>query len=311
MLGFPQTELHAQKLKDHGIEFDRILYLTDQSEEDAGKEVKERMAAKKDIHYDWDTENERAQNVLKAVREFFHADENFTAALGDDTTKEINAVGSINDVVKRIRLEIDPFFLRVDNPESVRVTAEIDEEEREAGNGLPKGDFGDYCPVTYVNDGWLAKANYEFEATVYGKTYWCAGEKELEEFKVNPDKYLIAQCGAATLPLQPPPPKIMIMGTKGSGVSAQIKMLCEKYKLEELCLKEAFHSKTAEEKEKRARRKLLDRGFKPPVVDEDGNVVPDEEGEDEEFDKEAHERDLMKMILDAGKGLVIDGTWTN
>ena len=29
LLGFPQTEIHCQKLKDHGIEFDRILYLTD------------------------------------------------------------------------------------------------------------------------------------------------------------------------------------------------------------------------------------------------------------------------------------------
>jgi adenylate/nucleoside-diphosphate kinase len=123
---------------------------------------------------------------LKAVREFFHADENFTAALGDDTTKEINATGSADEVLARIRIELDPFFLRVDNPENVRTTAEIDEEEREAGNGLPKGDFGDYCPVTFVNDKWLAKGNFEMEATVYGKTYWMAGEKELEEFKADP-----------------------------------------------------------------------------------------------------------------------------
>jgi hypothetical protein len=39
LLGFPQTELHAAKLKEHGIEFDRILNLTDPSEEDAGKNV--------------------------------------------------------------------------------------------------------------------------------------------------------------------------------------------------------------------------------------------------------------------------------
>jgi len=192
LLGFPQTEIHCQKLKDHGIEFDRILYLTDLSEEEPGKEIKARRAANNDLHYDWDLENERAAGVLKAVKDFFHADENFTAALGEETTKEINSTGGTNDVFKRIRLELDPFFLRVDNPENVRTSAEIDEEEREAGNGLPKGDFGDFCPVTYVNDNWLAKGNLEFEATVYGKTYWMAGEKELEEFKVNPDKYLVA-----------------------------------------------------------------------------------------------------------------------
>ena len=68
---------------------------------------------------------------------------------------------------------------------------------------------------------------------------------------------MIAQNGLATLPLQPPPPKILIMGTKGAGISTQIKKLCDKYKLEELNLKEAFTAKMAEEKEKRSRKKLL------------------------------------------------------
>ena len=36
LLGFPQSELHATKLKEHGIEFDRILHLNDPSEENAG-----------------------------------------------------------------------------------------------------------------------------------------------------------------------------------------------------------------------------------------------------------------------------------
>lgn len=97
LLGFPQTEIHATKLKEHGIQFDRILYLADQSEEDAGKTVKDRMA-KTDMHYDWDAENESAQKVLKDVRDFFHADETFTSSLGDDTTKEISAVGAVEDV---------------------------------------------------------------------------------------------------------------------------------------------------------------------------------------------------------------------
>jgi len=75
---------------------------------------------------------------------------------------------------------------------------------------------------------------------------------------------MIAQNGQAQLPLQPPPPKIMIMGTKGAGISSQIKKLCDKYKLEELNLKEAFTAKMSEEKEKRARKKLLGQGFKQP-----------------------------------------------
>lgn len=54
------------------------------------------------------------------------------------------------------------------------------------------------------------------------------------------------------------------MGTKGAGITSQIKKLCDKYKLEELNLKEAFTAKMSEEKEKRARKKLLGQGFKQP-----------------------------------------------
>jgi hypothetical protein len=38
---------------------------------------------------------------------------------------------------------------------------------------------------------------------------------------------------------------------------------------------------------------------------------PDPEIEDdpEDFDKENHERELLKLIQDSKKGLIIDGTW--
>jgi len=96
--------------------------------------------------------------------------------------REISCNGGVDEVLIRIRNEIDPFYLKVDNPDDVRVSADLGEEERK----LPKGDFGDYCPVTYVKDNWLVKGNPEFEATVHGKTFIFAGEKEAEEFKLNP-----------------------------------------------------------------------------------------------------------------------------
>jgi hypothetical protein len=61
LLGFPQTEMHATKLKEHGIEFDRILFLNDSSnEEEPGKDVKARQLLLGDLHYDWDVEAEKA-----------------------------------------------------------------------------------------------------------------------------------------------------------------------------------------------------------------------------------------------------------
>jgi len=116
----------------------------------------------------------------------------------------------------RIRTEVDPFFTLTDNPEDVPVSADLDEEARR----LPKGDYGDYCPVTYVNQNFLVKGNSEFESSIMGKTYLFAGEKEQEEFKFNPSKFLLAENNLATLPLQPPAPKIMIIGNKGSGVTS-------------------------------------------------------------------------------------------
>jgi len=73
--------------------------------------------------------------------------------------------------------------------------------------------------------------------------------------------------------------------------------------------------KLKEEKEKRKRKRLLDRGFKPPLPPEEEGMEspPDPEIEDdpEDFDKSTHEREVLKSILDSTKGLVIDGTWVD
>ncbi len=103
------------------------------------------------------------------------------------------------------------------------------------------------------------------------------------------------------------------MGHRGAGVSTQIRMLSEKFKLPELNLREAYLAKLKEEKEIRKRRRLLDRGFRPPQpADEDtGEVPPDPEIEEdpEDFDRETHEREVMKMIYDNSQGYIIDSTW--
>jgi hypothetical protein len=104
----------------------------------------------------------------------------------------------------------------------------------------------------------------------------------------------------------------MVLGNKGSGVTTQINLLCERYKLESFNLKDEFLKKLKAEKEIRKRRRLLDRGFKAPEPAEEGEEAPpDAEIEDdpEDFDKEAHEREILRQILDANKGLIIDGTW--
>lgn len=210
LLGFPHTELQVTKMKEYGLGLDRVVFLNDMSEEDPGRDLKLRFHAKhgKDVTFDWERESEAVQKVVAVLKEF----------VSDEIVREINCAGPTESVFIRLRTDLDPFFLLPDNPEDNRTTeaeVTVDDDEYAATKWLPKSDFGHYCPVTYVKHKWLCKGNREFESTIHGKTYWFAGEPEQTEFKFNPTAYL----QDLQLPLAPPPPKIMLVGMKGAGVT--------------------------------------------------------------------------------------------
>lgn len=145
LIGFPETEEHINKLKSHGLEFDKIIYLNDTNEEEPGTEIKLRM--KDSELYDWDWEIENSTKILGLAKEH----------LNEEIVREISGNGKLEEVFTRIRNEIDPFYIKIDNPDDVRVSADLGEEEKK----LPKGDFGDYCPVTFVKDNWIVRGNPE------------------------------------------------------------------------------------------------------------------------------------------------------
>jgi hypothetical protein len=91
----------------------------------------------------------------------------------------------------------------------------------------------------------------------------------------------------------------MITGNKCAGVSTQINLLCERFKLEQLELQSVFQNKQAEELKSRQRKRLLSRGFKG---------IPENE-DPEEFDKGEQDVKDLRTIIPVGKGLVIDGNW--
>jgi adenylate/nucleoside-diphosphate kinase len=120
--------------------------------------------------------------------------------------KEVDAGGEEEKVFIKIRTAMDPFFISVDNPDDCRTTADVmdnfppadpEDFDKDAiyDRKLPRSDFGPYCPITYVRDGYMFKGNPEIESTLRGKTYVFAGEAEQEEFKFNPEKYLVVQKG--------------------------------------------------------------------------------------------------------------------
>ena len=114
---------------------------------------------------------------------------------------------------------------------------------------MPRCNFGDYCPVTFVDEGYLVKGGSDEdggennELYVSGKRYFFAGSKEMEKFKNDPAKYMIVQSQGVSLPIQPPAPKFLITGNKCAGVTTQINSLCEKFKLEALELMDSFNKK--------------------------------------------------------------------
>lgn len=221
---------------------------------------------------------------------------------GEEKVIKIDCNGSVEDVFIKIRTAIDPFFLKPDNQDDVRVTADLEEDDDGNKKNLPRSDFGDYCPVTFVDEGFMVKGDPEKESLVFGKTYLFATEKEQEVFNKDPVKYMIALTGKATLPLQAPLPKIMLIGNRGSGVTTQIKMLCDKFKLEEFELQKEFLEKIKVEKEKRQRLRLLQRGYKAMPIDEetglpeaDPEIIDDPAEFTDEID--LHEKRFMSEII--------------
>jgi hypothetical protein len=67
MIGFPQSEIHVEKLKEYGFGFDRLLFLTDLNEEEPGKEVTKRHSKSEGLKYEWETELETATKILTAA----------------------------------------------------------------------------------------------------------------------------------------------------------------------------------------------------------------------------------------------------
>ena len=108
-----------------------------------------------------------------------------------------DCTGDIDEVHFKIRSRLDPFFTRPDDTtDDIRTSADYEEEEIFR---MPRSDFGDYCPVTFVDDGFLVKGGSDEEGGepnelyVNGKRYFFAGAKEMDKFKKDPARYMIVQ----------------------------------------------------------------------------------------------------------------------
>jgi hypothetical protein len=135
----------------------------------------------------------------------------------------------------------------------------------------------------------LVPGKEDQELQVKETRYRFYSEKENKIFRANVEKYCFDK------PLENlPGPRIMVIGARGAGIKTQLKMLNEKYKVPILELKDLWLSLLKKEKLKRKKQRLLNRGFKPPELNEEGNPIEDQElfEESPNFDRKKHEIDV-------------------
>ena len=125
------NEEEINRLKYHNIPIDKVIILVDKNEEEEGKTLKARQG----IEYACNLENE-----LKIVNDA-------TAVLkeqyGEENVKEIQIEGSIEEVYNRIKVAIDPFFIRFDDETLARYSGDV----AEGDDPLPSGEYGPFCPI--------------------------------------------------------------------------------------------------------------------------------------------------------------------
>ena len=116
--------------------------------------------------------------------------------------------------------------------------------------------------------------------------------------------------------LKIPPPRVMLIGMRGSGVTTQLGKLKTKYDIPTLELHARYKECMLKEKLlRRSHRKFAKVGFKEPEVDEeDGTVTfpnddenPDIMDDAEDFEPEKHEEMVMNRIFNPVGSLFIDG----
>lgn len=170
---------------------------------------------------------------------------------------------------------------------------------------MPWGEYGNFCPVTLADENWLMPGKAEFETMIRGRRHQCYGEKELNTLKEFTIKYVNPNTSRVSVP----PPRIMLMGARGAGVASQLKRLYEMYQIPLFELKKNFLSLLENEREKRKNERIFARGFKPRTEEEEGAVDAEIMEENAEFDRRAHEIEMLKTMLSSQAELLINGNF--
>ena len=227
LINHPFSEDECEKLKEFNIAMDRIIYIKDDSDEGI-KALTERRVQNfnslKEERQGEELEKTKAEaakfeEVINILKEKYNVN-------NEESVIEVGYNEPIDELRLKLENALNPFNIKIDAEDKVVAPSEVNLEEKYP---LSRGPFGLFCPVIYKEENWLFYAPEANEIQVNQKVYRISGEKEMEKFRNNPAKYL-GETGSL-LPIDVPPPHIMITGYQGSGVTFYTNVLSKQYRL--------------------------------------------------------------------------------
>ena len=255
LINHPFNDDECEKLKEFNIVMDRIIYLKDDSDEGIKVLTERRIQnfnSLKEEKQGEELEKTKAETakyeeVIGILREKYNVN-------NEESVIEVGYSEPIEDLKLKLENALNPFNVKIDSEEKVILPSEVNLEEKYP---LSRGPFGLFCPVIYKEDNWLFYAPEANEIQVNQKVYRISGEKEMEKFRNNPAKYL--GVNASLMPIDVPPPHIMVTGYQGSGVTFYTNVLSKQFRLVKREIQKEFmeiwEKQRLERREKRVQKK--------------------------------------------------------
>ena len=227
LINHPFSEDECEKLKEFNIAMDRIIYIKDDSEEGIKALTERRVPNFNSLKEERQgeelektkTEAAKYEEVINILKEKYNVN-------NEESVIEVGYNEPLDELKLKLENALNPFNIKIDQEDKVVAPGEVNLEEKYP---LSRGPFGLFCPVIYKEENWLFYAPEANEVQVNQKVYRISGEKEMEKFRNNPAKYLGEN--GSLLPIEVPPPHIMITGYQGSGVTFYTDVLSKQYRL--------------------------------------------------------------------------------
>ena len=327
--GLPSNEEQINKFKEFNIVFNKIIYLVDESEVPLRA-----LLARNRPDFEKLSEEKIEEEVQKLQKLITDLEETTINLLKDkytvneeDPIIRINVAEPIEQVRIKLEYALNPFLIQQDDEEKSYNKEDFTPEKI----NMPYGEYGKFCPVTYLKDNWLFQGSGEFETNINHRRYVFATAEDQEEFKKNYRKYYNSMNYVKI-----PAPKIFIMSPQGGGLTTILDHLKNDFKFTEVELKKRFlelqQKLFLERKEKRviAKRILLlkereeakvaklleDPTNKNEIEDEPdieellkNDEALNEEGED--FNLQEHNKYIFKTLFNSNLPSIYDANWAN